>query len=513
MPDLDDTGPERSSVVARAELPLPERFTDVSRVAYGGMADIYTAHDSVLDRTVAIKVVAERLADDADLRERFMREARTAARLSGHPHVVPIYDVGEADGLPYLVMPFVSGGTVADVLRRRGGAVSPLRALEWLRQTASALDAAHEHSVVHRDVKPANLLLDEADRVLVSDFGIARALDQATGGMTATGTVLGTAGYLSPEQAEGKSASTASDIYALGVVAFELLTGKRPYQRQSSMAEAAAHLHEPVPRATDAARSLPVAVDRVFDRVLAKDPGDRYPTAGAFVADLEQALQQARVGRTLMLGSRRDGGGIHIGSRDSGKGVFDDGGTTRVLGTEAGQVWTRRHAQPRRWSRLVLLALPLALLAIVGLAVGRQMTGPAADPAGTGDVRTVTAQVTGETRTVVRTVPAAPGGDDRKGKGKDGDLSRGQARQLNDDAFVLMNRGRYADAVPLLERALPALAGDAPYEAYANYNLGKSLLETGRCDEALEYLDRSEQLQGYRREIEQAQREARACAS
>ena len=209
------------------------------------MGDVFAASDLELDRRVAVKVLAERFADDESCRRRFKREALAAARLSGHPHVVTIYDVGEWEGRPFIVMQLLPEGTVAD--RIKAGGIRRGDALKWLEQTAEALDEAHAQALVHRDVKPANLLLDARGDVHVADFGIARILDASTGGITETGSVLGTAGYLSPEQASGKGSSSASDIYSLGVVAYELLVGRRPFARQTPTAEAAAHIQEPVP--------------------------------------------------------------------------------------------------------------------------------------------------------------------------------------------------------------------------------------------------------------------------
>ncbi len=234
------------------------------------MGDVFAASDLELDRRVAVKVLAERFADDESCRRRFKREALAAARLSGHPHVVTIYDVGEWEGRPFIVMQLLPEGTVAD--RIKAGGIRRSDALRWLEQTAEALDEAHAQALVHRDVKPANLLLDARGDVHVADFGIARILDASTGGITETGSVLGTAGYLSPEQASGKGSSSASDIYSLGVVAYELLVGRRPFARQTPTAEAAAHIREPVPPASEHS-DLPRAVDSVFAQALAKDPG------------------------------------------------------------------------------------------------------------------------------------------------------------------------------------------------------------------------------------------------
>ncbi len=267
---------------------LPPRYSGSQRIASGGMADVYAAEDTELGRKVAIKVLAARFTDDKEIRERFKREALTAARLSGRPHVVTIFDVGEWEGSPFIVMELLEGGTVAE--RIKAGGVDRAQALVWLGQAAAALDAAHAEGIVHRDVKPGNFLLDDADELYVADFGIARVLDEAAGGVTATGTILGTAGYLSPEQAQGEEATPVSDVYGLGVVAYELLTGARPFERTTLTAEATAHVHEPPPSPSERT-DLPVEVDAVFARALAKDPAYRYPSAQALVDDLTGALE------------------------------------------------------------------------------------------------------------------------------------------------------------------------------------------------------------------------------
>ncbi len=210
-------------MVVRAP-PLPDRYRRPRLIGRGGMAEIYRATDDVLSREVAVKVLADDTAEDPDLRARFLREATTAARLSTEPHTVSIYDVGELDGRPFLVMEYLPGGSVAD--RLAAGRVSREEALTWLGQAALALDRAHARGVVHRDVKPANLLLDASGNLFVADFGIAHA--DGLESNTRTGMVLGTAGYLSPEQERGATATPASDRYALAVVAHELLTGSRP---------------------------------------------------------------------------------------------------------------------------------------------------------------------------------------------------------------------------------------------------------------------------------------------
>ncbi len=235
---------------------LPERYSVLRHVADGGMASVWEARDEVLHRHVAIKVLSPAFAADDAARRRFTREARAAARLSTHPHVVTVYDTSEHDGQAFLVMALYTNGTVADRLTR--GPIPRATALTWLRDAAGALDVAHAEGVVHRDVKPANLLLDGADRVAVADFGIATAAWETS--VTTTGMVMGTMAYLAPEQRTGGVATPASDRYALGLVARELLTGARP---------------------GTAAPELPAAAEAALRRATAEDPAERPPSCAA----------------------------------------------------------------------------------------------------------------------------------------------------------------------------------------------------------------------------------------
>jgi len=437
---------------------LPKRYAEPRLAGRGGMGEIYVARDLELGRTVAIKLLAERLAEDPEVRERFRREALTAARLSGEPHVVTIYDVGEWGGRPFIVMEYLPGGTLAD--RVRGPAVEPEAALAWLGEAATALDAAHAHGVVHRDVKPANLLFDAAGRLQVVDFGIARLVDE-TLGITAPGTVLGTAGYLAPEQALGRETTAASDRYALGIVAYELLTGERPFERGSEAAEAAAHVHEPLPPASERGAALPPAVDAVFARALAKEPANRYATA----AELVDALVRAN------------------------RAPAPTAPTRGMAGSRA----------PAALALPVAVALTLLVLG-AGVAAALLASGndPQSSPQEAAARETVTQQVTvgGEATTVVRTVTAAPASPESSTVPLDAE----EAAALNDRAFGLMQQGRWEEALALFERTVPALEGTYasgfPYEAYGEYNLGRTLAEVGRCPEALPHLERSKKLQG-----------------
>src|SRR6266513_6050863 len=227
---------------------LPPRYRSPKRIARGGMGEIYRATDATLGRAVDVKVLAERYSRDDAIRQRFTREALAAARLSGEPHIVTVFDVGEHAERPFIVMEYLAGGSLEERIRKDGAEEVGLT-LEWLEQAATALDAAHRHGVVHRDVKPANLLLDRNGNVHVADFGVASAAGMDS--LTMTGTVMGTAGYLAPEQAQGQRATPASDRYGLAVVAFELLTGTRPYESDSVTAEATAHVNAPIPAASD----------------------------------------------------------------------------------------------------------------------------------------------------------------------------------------------------------------------------------------------------------------------
>src|SRR3954464_14452610 len=258
--------------VSPDRISLPDRYRVVGHLANGGMASVWEAHDELLDRDVAVKLLASHLGEDERARRRFQREARAAAGLSSHPHVVTIYDVGEHKNRVFMVMELMRGGTVGDRLRS-GPELSHDTVVRWLREAAGALDVAHEAGVVHRDIKPGNLLLDHRDRLAVADFGIARLAweDQ----LTATGQVLGTAAYISPEQAMGEAATSASDRYALAVVAYELLTGRRPFEAENFAAQARAHVEDDPAPASSRDPGLPGAVDAVLARGLGKDPQER----------------------------------------------------------------------------------------------------------------------------------------------------------------------------------------------------------------------------------------------
>ncbi len=249
------------------------------------MAEVFLAHDGVLDRDVALKILRNQYANDGEFVERFRREARSAASLS-HPNIVPVYDRGDTeDGSSYIAMEYVPGGTLKERLDERGP-IEPDRALAATAQVAEALGATHAKGVIHRDIKPQNILLTETGHLKVADFGIARAASAAT--ISATNAVFGTAGYLSPEQALGEPATPKSDLYSLGVVLYEMLTGAVPYRADNPVAVCMKHVTEPLrpPRKLDP--TIPSAVDALVVKMLAKDPADRPASASELLDDIER---------------------------------------------------------------------------------------------------------------------------------------------------------------------------------------------------------------------------------
>jgi serine/threonine-protein kinase len=265
----------------------------VEEIGRGGMAIVYRARDVRLGRWVALKVLAEDLARDDGFRRRFIRESRAAAAVD-HPNIIPIFDAGEAGGVLFIAMRYVRGGDVRSVVSAHGP-LPPRRAAEIIAQVAAALDAAHVRGLVHRDVKPANMLLDASsgagrpDHVYLSDFGLSKAA-LAASALTGTGEFLGTADYVAPEQIDGRGVDGRADEYALACAAFELLSGAPPFQRGETMAVIYAHLYESPPPLTGRRPDLPPAVDLVFARALAKTPAERYPSCREFSDAARAAL-------------------------------------------------------------------------------------------------------------------------------------------------------------------------------------------------------------------------------
>jgi tRNA A-37 threonylcarbamoyl transferase component Bud32 len=258
----------------------------VELLGHGGMATVYTGYQETVDRRVAIKVLPPHPGLDAQFIERFQLEARTIAHLQ-HPHILPLYDYGTQDEIMYLVMAYIEGGTLEDRLRQ--GKPMPLTEVEQiLRQVAGALDYAHRQGIVHRDIKPANILIDGEGHALLADFGIAKLVE---GGSQLTGTgVVGTPAFMSPEQAQGAKVDSRADIYSLGVVVYQMITGQQPFAADTPMQVMLKVINQPVPDVLSVVEGLPEGLSHVMKRVLAKDPDDRYQTAAAFAEAVSQVI-------------------------------------------------------------------------------------------------------------------------------------------------------------------------------------------------------------------------------
>ena len=298
------------------------RLGDV--IGTGGMSEVYRATDSLLGRDVAIKMLRPEMARDVNFRERFRKEAQNSGRLN-HPNIVAVYDTGEADedgmAIPYIVMELVHGRTLRDLVRE-DGPLSPREAAQVLIPVAHALQASHDAGIIHRDVKPANIMITNTGQVKVMDFGIARALDDSTSAMTQTSAVIGTAQYLSPEQAQGKPADARSDVYALGCVLYEAVTGHAPFEGETPFAVAYQHVQEEpnAPSESLDPDSLTpterINLDAVVLTSMAKDPMDRYQSAQEFGADLER-MSSGNVTRAAQMHIAHDEPSAHSQPEDS----------------------------------------------------------------------------------------------------------------------------------------------------------------------------------------------------
>ncbi len=339
------------------------------RLGRGGMAEVYLARDQLLDRPVAVKVLFPALATDAGFVERFRREAQAAANLQ-HPNIVSVFDWGEANGTYFIVMEYVEGHTLADTIRDEGR-LHPDRAAEVTADIAAALGFAHRNRVVHRDVKPGNVLITRDGGVKVADFGIARALsDSSDQNLTKTGSVMGTATYFSPEQARGAPVDPRSDLYSLGVVLYEMITGHPPFAGDSAVAIAYKHVQEnPVPpRRLDAA--LPETLEAITLKCLAKNPANRYPSAQDLRADLRRYLDGSRILAEPVLAPPIDPGATGLmaptGYGDQTALVAGPVGYEADRYDDYDEYDDYEDEQPKR-SKWFLAALVLLLLVLAGL--------------------------------------------------------------------------------------------------------------------------------------------------
>jgi serine/threonine protein kinase len=266
----------------------PYRLID--QIGRGGMATVYKAYQPALDRYVALKVLPAHLTDEPGFGRRFKREAHAVAKLE-HPHILPVYDYGREEELSYIAMRYVEGGTLKQLL---GQPLELPLIVKLIGQIADALDHAHEHGVIHRDVKPSNVLLDQEKWALLTDFGVARIVE-ATEQITATGVGVGTPAYMSPEQGQGKRVDRRSDIYSLGVVLYEMLTGRVPYEADTPIGVVWKHVNEPLPLPRSINPEIPEGVERVVLKAMAKEPEDRFRSAKEIAGAVTQALGEAHL--------------------------------------------------------------------------------------------------------------------------------------------------------------------------------------------------------------------------
>jgi hypothetical protein len=516
------------------QVDLPPRYRVVRHIANGGMATVWAAEDSVLGRLVAVKVLAAGYAADPSARRRFTREARAAARVSDHLHVVTIFDTGEMSSPPtqaFIVMEHFAGGSVADRLKA-GDPIPVPQALRWLRETASALDAAHAAGIVHRDVKPGNLLLDEHGRLAVGDFGIASLAGETA--MTATGQILGTAAYLSPEQARGRPATPASDRYSLAVVAFELLCGRRPFDGDTPIAQARARVEQEPATPTGPC----AAAGDTLAWGLAREPGDRPRTATAFVAALEDALGDAEQPTRVTTVVPRRAAGPEWTERPR----FARDGAAATSSEARGPVRREpppdpvaRQRNPHRRAFLlagltvacVVLGAGAALIGDNGNNGGRDATAPRAvssKPQGSGKEQRAAAASGAAAPSETTTAPAAGAG--ASSSAPSGTATTQAPATAPDDgrSAAAINNAGYAmlpdnpqGALPLLARAVEKFRAEGDTTstdyAYALYNYGWALRLAGRPAEAIPLLEERLKISNYKRgivrkELETAQKAA-----
>jgi hypothetical protein len=498
---------------------LGGRYRILRHLGSGGMASVLLCEDERLDRRVAVK----RLHADspADVERRFVREAKLGASLN-HPNLVSVYDTATDDEGVLIVMEYVEGEALSRALRR--GPLEPPRVAQMVRDVGAALDHAHSQGVVHRDVKPGNLLLRDDGVTKLVDLGIAMASDRTR--ITSSGTVLGTAAYMAPEQIEGAEAGPPADIYALAVVAYEALSGQKPREGRTPIEIAHRIATDPPPDLRDALPGAPPAAAEVLERGMAREPSERQRSAGELADGLARALEEPRTEPTRPLAP-----GAALGRPAPLGRAAPPGRPARPRRPAP----PPPPAPPRRRRPVGAIALALAALALAAAGLGAALLSAGDDDGGGGgeqlqseraerpragqqDARRQEDQPAQQDQPAeeepepqaqepAQPAPAEPEPEPAPAAPADG-------AQLNDQGFALMQQGDYAGAIPVLQRAVQALEsnpGDVTY-AYALYNLGRSLRLAGRPAEAVPILEQRLQIPNQRgivrRELEAAQRAA-----
>ncbi|MGE7978097.1 Stk1 family PASTA domain-containing Ser/Thr kinase [Psychrobacillus sp. NPDC093200] len=338
------------------------RYKLLEMIGGGGMSNVYLAHDMILDRDVAIKVLRYDFSNEEELRRRFQREALSATSLT-HPNIVNIYDVGEDEDIHYIVMEHVKGETLKQYIQSNAP-VSPIKSITIMKQLTSAISNAHNNHIIHRDIKPQNILLDEQENVKITDFGIAMALSATS--HTQTNSVLGTVHYLSPEQARGGTATRESDIYALGIVLFELLTGQLPFSGESAVSIALKHLQAETPSVRAINPAIPQSLENVVLKATAKDPRNRYRSAEEMERDLSTAMSPERSNEPKFV-VPVDDGATKVLPIIKEPVSFEDVAETKKIPTEApSQVSTKKPKKKiKKWKVITGIIAGLILLALI----------------------------------------------------------------------------------------------------------------------------------------------------
>src|SRR6185503_2879149 len=262
----------------------------INQIGKGGMANVYKAYQPSVDRYVAIKVLPSQLAESQEFATRFQQEARIIAKLE-HPHILPVFDYGESDGVAYFVMRYLDAGTLRD--KMEAGRPLPLNDIDRIfTQLTDALSYAHSFGIIHRDLKPANALIDSHGNIFLIDFGIARLLESASPRLTQTDAIMGTPAYISPEQAQGQDVDQRSDIYSLGIILYEMVTGRVPFTADTPLAVILKHISDPMPLPSALKTDIPAPIEQVILKALAKKPQDRFATAAEFLSAWKRALDE-----------------------------------------------------------------------------------------------------------------------------------------------------------------------------------------------------------------------------
>jgi serine/threonine protein kinase len=354
------------------------QYTIIQEIGRGGMATVYSATQRSMGRTVAVKVLPPHFLHDPGFLERFEREVEVISQLE-HPHILPIYDYGEDEGVPFIAMRYLGGGSMAQMVRR--GVVEVADLVKPFTQIADALDYAHQQGIVHRDLKPGNIMLDEYGNAYLTDFGIARVM-----GSDLTGSaIVGTPAYMSPEQANGMPIDARTDIYALGIVLFELITGREPFQAVTPLSLLLKHINEPVPPLSQFRENVPDAIERVIEKATAKNPDDRYSSVG----EMAQAFADAIAGADTKVSPARPKADADNPTLIGAAPVTNEGGTvvggkTMMPATDAGDAAaTPAETRPTTGNtRALLFIAPVVLVLVLVIAVGFALQ-PGTQPADT----------------------------------------------------------------------------------------------------------------------------------